>query len=119
MIDLRLGYHQLRVRSEDIPKTTFRTRYGHYEFLVMSFGLTNATTVFKDLINRVFRSYLDSFVIVFNDNILVYPKNDGEHIDHLRVVLEVLKGHQLFVECRTPFFVKMGFVHDLTILLGF
>ena len=94
-IDLTSRYHQHRVRSEDIPKMAFLTRYGRYEFLVMSFGLTNAPMVFMDLMNRVFLSYLDSFVIVFIDNILVYSKNDGDHMDHLRVVLQVLRGEVL------------------------
>ena len=97
-IDLRSGYHQLRVRGEDIPKTTFWTRYGHYEFLVMSFGLTNAPTTFMDLMNRVFQNYLDSFVIVFIDDILVYSKNDDDHMDHLRIVLQTLKEHQLYAK---------------------
>ena len=74
---------------------TFQTRYGHYEFLVMSFGLTNAPTTFMDLMNMVFRNYLDSFVIVFIDDILVYSKNEGEHMGHLRVVSQVLKEHQI------------------------
>ena len=83
------GYHQLRVRGEDIPMTAFRIRYGNYEFLVISFGLTNALTTFMDLMNRVFRNYLDSFVNVCIENILVYSKNEGEHTNHLRVVLQV------------------------------
>nr|GFB58971.1 putative reverse transcriptase domain-containing protein [Tanacetum cinerariifolium] len=87
-IDLRLGYHQLRVREEDISKTTFKTRYGHYKFQVMPFGLTNAPAVFMDLMNRVCKPYLDKFVIVFIDDILIYSKDEKEHEEHLKAILE-------------------------------
>ncbi|GJS98122.1 putative reverse transcriptase domain-containing protein [Tanacetum coccineum] len=97
-IDLRSGYHQLRVHEEDIPKTTFKTRYGHYEFQVMPFGLTNAPTVFMVLMNRVCKPYLDKFVIVFIDDILIFSKNQQEHEEHLKSILELLKKEELFIE---------------------
>ncbi|GJX08619.1 putative reverse transcriptase domain-containing protein [Tanacetum coccineum] len=94
-IDLRSGYHQFRVREEDIPKTAFKTRYGHYEFQKMSFGLTNAPAVFMDLMNRVCKPYLDRFVILFIDDILIYSKSRKEHKGHLRLILKLLKEEKL------------------------
>nr|GFA35771.1 putative reverse transcriptase domain-containing protein [Tanacetum cinerariifolium] len=94
-INLRLGYHQLRVRDEDIPKTTFKTRYGHCEFQVMPFGLTNAPTVFMNLMNYVGKPYLDKFLIVFIDDILIYSRNKEERANHLRIILELLKKEKL------------------------
>nr|GEW85984.1 reverse transcriptase domain-containing protein [Tanacetum cinerariifolium] len=97
-IDLRSGYHQLRVREEDIPKTAFRTCYGHYEFQVMPFSLTNAPAVFMDLMNRVCKPYLDKFVIVFIDDILIYSKDEKEHEEHLKAILELLKKEELYAK---------------------
>ncbi|GJX65758.1 putative reverse transcriptase domain-containing protein [Tanacetum coccineum] len=97
-INLRSGYHQLRVREKDIPITTFRTRYGHYEFQVMPFGLTNAPAIFMDSMNRVCKSFLDKFVIVFIDDILIYSKNNEEHKEHLRIILELLQKEKLYAE---------------------
>ncbi|GKF36858.1 putative reverse transcriptase domain-containing protein [Tanacetum coccineum] len=97
-IDLRSGYHQLRVRDEDIPKTAFRTRYGHYEFQIMPFGLTKAPVVFMDLMNRVCKPYLDKFVIVFIDYILIYSCNKEEHANHLRIILELPKKENLYAK---------------------
>nr|GEX52009.1 putative reverse transcriptase domain-containing protein [Tanacetum cinerariifolium] len=94
-IDLRSGYHQLRIREVDIPITAFRTRYSHYEFQVMLFGLTNASTVFMDLMNRFCKLYLDKFVIVFIDDILIYSKSKEEHSEHLKIILDLLKKERL------------------------
>nr|GEW79128.1 putative reverse transcriptase domain-containing protein [Tanacetum cinerariifolium] len=97
-IDLRSDYHQLRVREQDIPKTAFRTRYGHYEFQVMLFGLTNAPAVLMDLMNRVCKPYLDKFVIIFIDDILIYSKDEKEHEEHLKEILELLKEEKLYAK---------------------
>jgi hypothetical protein len=97
-IDLRSGYHQLRIQMEDIPKTTFTSRYGLYEFTVMSFGLTNAPTYFMYLMNKVFMEYLDKFVVVFIDDILVFSRSEEEHEEHLRLVLQKLCEHQLYAK---------------------
>ena len=92
------GYHQLKIRAEDIPKTAFTTRYGLYEFTVMSFGLTNAPAYFMNLMNKVFMEYLDKFVVVFIDDILIYSKTNEEHVEHLHLVLEKLKEHELYAK---------------------
>ncbi|KAL4026283.1 hypothetical protein IC575_014711 [Cucumis melo] len=105
-IDLRSGYHQLRIKDGDVPKTTFRSKYGHYEFIVMSFGLTNAPAVFMDLMNRVFREFLDTFVIVFIDDILIYSKTEAEHEEHLRIVLQTLRDNKLYAKFSNASFGK-------------
>jgi hypothetical protein len=97
-IDLGSGYHQLKIRVEDIPKTTFTSRYGLYEFTVMSFGLTNAPAYFMYLMNKVFMEYLDKFVVVFIDDILVFSRSEEEHEEHLRLVLQKLCEHQLYAK---------------------
>jgi hypothetical protein len=95
-IDLRSGYHQMKIRPSDIPKTAFSTRYGLYEFTVMSFGLTNAPTYFMNLMNKVFMEYLDRFIVVFIDDILIYSRNESDHEQHLRLVLQKLRDNQLY-----------------------
>ena len=112
-IDMKSGYHQLKIRSEDVPKTAFKTRYGHYEFLVMPFGLTNALVVFMDLMNRIFQPYLDQFVIVFIDDILIYSGSKEDHEEHLRVVLQILRENQLYAK-----FSKCQFWLDSVAFLG-
>ncbi|WMV25188.1 hypothetical protein MTR67_018573 [Solanum verrucosum] len=105
-IDLRSGYHQLRVKEDDIPKTSFQTRYGHYKFLVMSFCFPNAPDKFMNFMSRVFGQYLDMFVIVSIDDILIYSRSEEEHLDHLRTVLQVLKDQQLLQSLVNMSFVK-------------
>ncbi|KAG8503904.1 hypothetical protein CXB51_001877 [Gossypium anomalum] len=111
-IDLRSGYYQLRVKESDVPKTAFRTRYGHYEFLVMPFGLTNAPAIFMDLMNRIFRPYLDKFVVVFIDDILIYSHDETEHAEHLRTVLQILRDNQLYAKfSKSEFWLReVGFL---------
>src|SRR6185437_3977154 len=97
-IDLRSGYHQIKIRAEDIPKMAFSTRYGLYEYLVMSFGLTNAPAHFMYLMNSVFMPELDKFVVVFIDDIFIYSKNEEDHAEHLRIVLQHLREHKLYAK---------------------
>ena len=97
-INLHTSYHQLRVREIDIPKTAFKMRYGHFEFTVMPFGLTNAPATFTDLMHRVFQLYLDQFVVVFVDDILIYSQSEREHEYHLSIVLQLLRDHQLYAK---------------------
>ena len=111
-IDLCTGYHQLRVKEADIPKTVFRTRYRHFEFTVMPFRLTNMPAAFMDLMHRVFQPYLDQFIVVFVDDILIYSQSEEEHEDHLRVVLQLLRDHQLhakFSKCEF-WLTEVGFL---------
>ena len=111
-IDLRTGYHQLKIRATDIPKTAFTTRYGLYEYTVMSFGLTNAPAYFMNLMNKIFMNFLDKFVVVFIDDILIYSKSEEDHKKHLRLVLETLREHQLYAKfSKCAFWLKeVGFL---------
>ena len=97
-MDLRLGYHQIKIKNRDIPKTAFVTRYGQYEYTVMSFGLTNAPATFSRLMNSIFMEYLDKFVVVYLDDILIYSKNKEDHAEHLRLVLTKLREHRLYAK---------------------
>jgi hypothetical protein len=99
--DLCFGYHQLKIHASNIPKTTFTTRYGLYEYTVMSFGLTNAPAYFMYLMNKVFMEYLDKFVVVFIDDILIFSKNKEKHAEHLRLVLQKLREHKLYAKRRS------------------
>ena len=120
-IHLRTGYHQLRVREADIPKTAFRTWYGHFEFTVMPIGLTNATATFMGLMNRVFQPYLDQFVVVFIDDILINSQSEVEREDHLRIILQLLRDHQLYTKFSKCEFslVEVGFLgHMVSVDLG-
>jgi hypothetical protein len=110
---LRSGYHQLRIKEYDVLKTTFRTRYGHYEFLIMPFRLTNAPAMFMDFRNQVFKSYLDKYVVVFVDDILIYSKSSMDHKQHLRNVLQVLRENQMYARTN-----KCDFWLDKVIFLG-
>ncbi|XP_019462958.1 PREDICTED: uncharacterized protein LOC109361884 [Lupinus angustifolius] len=97
-IDLRSGYYQICVKLEDIRKTTFWMHYGHYEYIMMPFGVTNAPAIFMDYMNRIFHPYLDKFVVMFIDDILIYSKNQDEHAKHLKIVLQILKDNQLYAK---------------------
>jgi hypothetical protein len=112
-IDLRSGYHQMKIRPSDIPKTAFSTRYGLYEFIVMSFGLTNALAYFMNLMNKVFMEYLDRFVVVFIDDILICSKSDSDHEEHLWLVLQKLWDNRLYAK-----FSKCEFWIDEVSFLG-
>uniref|UniRef100_M1DKW3 Gag-pol protein n=1 Tax=Solanum tuberosum TaxID=4113 RepID=M1DKW3_SOLTU len=118
-IDLRSGYHQLRVRECDIPKTTFRTHYDHYDFLVMSFGLTIAPVAFMNLMNRVFKPYLVMFVIVFIHDILIYPRNEEDHGSHLIIVLQTLKDRELYAKfSKCEFWLESGILRPHCVWRG-
>ena len=97
-MNLRLGYNQINIKNGDIPKTTFVTRYGQYEYTVMSFGLTNAPATFCCLMNSIFMEYLDKFIMVYLDDILIYSKNKEDHVEHLRLVLTKLREHRLYAK---------------------
>lgn len=105
-IDLRSGYHQIRIKEEDIAKAAFRTRYGHYEFVVLPFGLTNAPTTFMFLMNIVFHQFLEKFVLIFIDDILIYSRSKEKHEEHLWLVLQTLREHRLYAKLNKCDFYK-------------
>ena len=119
-IDLCIGYHQLRVREVDITRIAFRTRYGHFEFTVIPFGLTNAPTTFMDLMHRVFQPYLDRFFVVFVNDILIYSKSEKEHENHLRIVFHALRDHQFYAKFSKCEFwlIKVRFLGHVVSALG-
>ena len=119
-IDLCTSYHQLRVRETDIPEIVFRTRYGHFEFTMMPFGLTNAPAAFMDLMHRVFQPYLDQFVVVVVDDILIYSQSETEHEYHLRIILQLLRDHKLYAKfSKCEFWLtEVRFLGHVVSLLG-
>ena len=110
---MRSGYHQIKIKKEDAPKTAFVSRYGHHEYLVVPFGLTNAPAIFMNLMNKIFMKYLDQFVLVFIDDILIYSKDKQEHAKHLKIVLQTLREHHLYAK-----FSKCEFWLDTVEFLG-
>ena len=105
-MESRFGYHQIKIKEEDVNKTTFRTQYGHYEFIVIPFGLTNAPATFMCLMNNIFHKYLDLFVLIFLDDILIYSKTEEEHQQHLEIVLQTLREHELYAKFEKCEFFK-------------
>ena len=112
---MRSGYHDVRIKEEDIDKATFRTRYGHYEFVVVPFGLTNAPATFMCLMDNVFSKYLDKFVLVFLDDIIIYSKNEEEHEEHLRMTLQLLREHKLYAKLSKCDYYKVELIIWVTL----